>query len=480
MQEFWTQLVMQHSQQQQQNDNAQSSHAADSEKKGRGRQNKKKKDALMEDSVLPLLQITKVAMGGTNTATGSRILEYDLIPPEARNPDIILNAYSTNDMHVLTMIEAQSGNQTLRQKLLDMTQDFVRTVLKRRPCGQAPPLVLHLDDYLGNEQRELESTMELSQTVTTLAQYYGIATLSYANVVRQTVYGDTHESWFSPEGWWPSPKSDVMEREIHPGMGMHISTPWVVAYNVLNLATTYCSMESFHTESAKLEYNESAIAKRIPLKNWFTSVPGKPQPPPRGLPPLLTPELRLDNITEQWKALSAREDDLLRQVNCYDESYSPTKCIFSWVSGLSLQQNNKTWIEESFGVHQTGPTKWLLDDGGDKLGLVPSRVGDSTVLEFTNVKQPIGSITFFTMRSYGPKWEKSRLRVETSGRTRTQSPWEDLAEHFFVGIHAKNTSEMYTEEVALADPVPIGGSLRLRYTLVDGTTFKIMGLAVCT
>jgi hypothetical protein len=43
------------------------------------------------DTVLPLLQITKVAMGGTNTATGNRILEYDRFHRN-RNPDIVLNA----------------------------------------------------------------------------------------------------------------------------------------------------------------------------------------------------------------------------------------------------------------------------------------------------------------------------------------------------------------------------------------------------
>lgn len=472
VQEFWSDLVLQQQQAQ-----ASTNDAGGRAKRGR-RRLKKNRDPV--DIVLPLLQVTKVAMGGTNTATGNVILEYDLIPPEARNPDIVLNAYSTNDMHVLTMNEASSGNQTLRSKLLDMTQDFVRTVLKRRPCGHAPPLVLHLDDYLGNEQREIASTMEFSQTVNTLAQYYGIATMSYANMARQTVYGDTRESWFSPEGWWPTPETEVMEREIHPGMGMHISVVYVVAYNILNLATTYCSMESFHTESANLEYNESSMAKRIPLKNWYTDVPGKPHSTPRGLPPILTPELRLDNVTDEWKALSDREDDLLQAVDCRDASYSSTKCIFSWVSGLSLQQNNQTWIEELFAVHETSPTKWSLEDDGGKLGLVPSKVGDCTVLEFSNLKQPIGSITFFTLKSYGSNWENSRLRVETSGRMRAQSPWEDLAEHFFAGIHSKNTSEMYTEEIALPYPIPAGGSLRLRYTLVGGTTFKIMGLAVCT
>merc|ERR1712238_386628 len=57
----------------------------------------------------PLVQVTKVAMGGTNTATGSAIWKYDLVPEEARNPALVINAYSTNDMHILTVLEAESS-----------------------------------------------------------------------------------------------------------------------------------------------------------------------------------------------------------------------------------------------------------------------------------------------------------------------------------------------------------------------------------
>ena len=64
-----------------------------------------------------IVQVTKVAMGGTNTATGSVIFQYDLIPEHARDPDIVINAYSTNDMHILTLLEAQSSNMTLRDKV---------------------------------------------------------------------------------------------------------------------------------------------------------------------------------------------------------------------------------------------------------------------------------------------------------------------------------------------------------------------------
>ena len=64
-----------------------------------------------------IVQVTKVAMGGTNTATGSVIFQYDLVPEHARDPDIVINAYSTNDMHILTILEAQSSNMTLRDNV---------------------------------------------------------------------------------------------------------------------------------------------------------------------------------------------------------------------------------------------------------------------------------------------------------------------------------------------------------------------------
>jgi hypothetical protein len=58
-----------------------------------------------------------------------------------------------------------------------------------------------MDDYLGNEQREILVTTELAQATMVLANYYGFTSMSYANVVRDIVYGDTHEIFGSrPQG----------------------------------------------------------------------------------------------------------------------------------------------------------------------------------------------------------------------------------------------------------------------------------------
>jgi hypothetical protein len=459
------------------------------------------------DSTGYLFDVTKVAMGGTNTATGSVILEYDLIPENARNPDIIINAYATNDMHILTLLEAQSQNSTLRDKVFEMTQQFVRDVMdmsssSSSSCNEGeekggqspkpPPLLLHMDDYLGNEQRKIWETTELSQGAQVLANYYGFASLSYADVVRDFVYGDTYESWFSAN-WWGDNEKKTFAREIHPGMGMHIAATWVVAYNLLNLVTTYCSIPLLPEDPANISaYYDGAMG--LPsLRHDVAQPKGKPKPRPLGLPPPLTQDLLIEDVTQLW-----RQDSLKRQSkatallptstnSCDGKAATTTKCPFSWISGLSLQQNNKTWIDAYFRNRASTWQGWQLGDDGGKVGFVPTQPkNNSIVLDFVNVAQPIQSVTLFIMKSYGPKWDGSRLRLQTwlrNDNTDSNSNvinWEELNAKEVVGFHDKNTSEMYTEAIELTKPIERGTSLRVGAELVGGTMFKLMGLAVCS
>jgi hypothetical protein len=450
----------------------------------------------------PLVQVTKVAMGGTNTATGSIIWQYDLIPPEARNPDIVLNAYSTNDMHILTILEAQASNTTLRDRTFDMMQSFVRQVLQTRHCpdrqntGQddsaginqpLPPLLLHMDDYLGNEQPKIWETTELSQGLQVLASYYGFITMSYADVVRDIVYGDSYETWFSSE-WWKKAKNVVsFERQIHPGMGMHIASTWVTAYNLLHLVSSFCSLPDPDRPQNITEY-EPGLWGLPELKKTEKEPKGKPRSQPKGLPPVLTKDLLLEDVTSLWQSDAEKMEP---SISCkLSDQHHPSiqtmrvKCPFSWVSGLSLQQNNVTWVQERFQHQSSKWNGWQLSDDKDKIGFIPkqgiSHAANSTrmVLDF-QFEQLIRSVTFFYMKSYGPKWSNSHLKATvwlpngSGGETL-------LEERYLMGVHNKNTSEMYTEEILLSEPVAAGEKFQLEATLLGGDMFKIMGLAVCS
>jgi hypothetical protein len=418
-----------------------------------------------------LVEVKAVGMGGTNSATGATILGHDLLPADAKNPDIIINAYATNDMHVISMRQAASGNATLRDKVFDMTQDFVRQVLRPQSCkGVQQPLLLHMDDYLGNEQRAIWSTTELAQGVNVLANYYGFASMSYADMVRDWVYGDTRESLFSPKGWYDG--DGVFSREIHPGVGAHSTMAWAVAYNLLNLATTHCSMESgsiiSDTEQRKLQLLESPEA---------ADIPGKPLPAPKGLPPRLSKELSLEEVSDLWRESS--EESVRSESR---SSRCQHRCPFSWVGGIDMQQSDAQWVQEYFNGHTTKSNDWKLEGGQQKIGFVPvdGRHGSEMTLNFANLTQSIRSVTLFTMKSYGPKWENSLAQVKIWKNSRAHQTWNETDAIELSGFHDKNTSETYTEVIHLSRKVSAGDSLRISTTFLHGGTFKLMGLAICS
>ena len=101
------------------------------------------------------------------------------------------------------------------------------------------------------------------------------------------------------------------------------------------------------------------------------------------------------------------------------------------------------------------------------------------VLEFF-FAQTIRSVTLFYMKSYGEKWQGSQLRLRV-WKTSTMTS-KDIALHEIVisGIHNKQTSEMYTEEILLSESIKAGDTIRIEAMLSGGTMFKIMGLAICS
>jgi hypothetical protein len=124
------------------------------------------------------------------------------------------------------MKQASQSNATLGSQVRTMVQEFVRnaTLLRHQKSCRGedeqrkmivPPLVLHFEDYLGNEQRQILDTMEGALNVHILAQFYGFGSMSYAELARGFVYADTHERWLSPI-WYEPNKPNEMIREIHP------------------------------------------------------------------------------------------------------------------------------------------------------------------------------------------------------------------------------------------------------------------------
>ena len=422
-------------------------------------------------------------------------------------------------MHIITLNEAESTSSfriegSWREKVMAATQDFIRTVSSPlRDCNSqsanvpTTPVIFHVDDYLGNMQREILATTELSQAVQVLANYYGnVVAMSYPDLVRDFVYGDTHEAWFSPLGWYPTYKqgTNQMAREIHPGMPMHTTIPWIVSYNMLNLLLTYCDKYPYHHENvrsssgnpeednprAKIfddEYDVARTKGNLPLPELkkVVPLPGKPRITPNGLPPPLSPDLSLQDFTDLWKsqADSTNINNRAHTVQCTSPEHP--KCPFSWVSGLLSEHNSldEQGVVDYFKANSLGYFNhgWELKRNvdGRKMGWLPvgEQPGANMTMIFGNAdSSPIRQVVLLYLKSYGERWDNSILQV----RIDRLSTFEPIMYRQLVGYHAKNTSEMYVERMPL--PEPRAGEdprVRLQAFFMNGRAFKIMGLLIC-
>lgn len=412
-----------------------------------------------------VVELTTSTLGGTNTESAVALLEYDLVPKDV---DIVIHAYSTNDMHLYTLESAGRNNVTLRDRIIDLTEQFFRSALQRcRKSKAPPPLVIYLDDYIGNEQNNIMGAALLAQSIPWLANYYGVMSISYADAVRELVYGDTLETFFSPR-WviFRTKRESEWVRQIHPGMGMHITMTYMLLYGMLQATTTFCTLpRGFgRTSDGKAAYMATS---------GFPELDGKeqahyqePRLPPEYLPPRMYPDLTLDTVTTQWRHRQ-------RAPNCKDSHEN--RCVFAWMSRITSNCLTEEHLNSIMAEHMVQNQHWEPELQYKKLGFVARGKNSTTppkfVLGFKNISQPINSVMLTVMKSYGPKWEESRVLMSSSAGP--------LSISSFGGYHGKNTSEQYSY-VSQFDEGPVVGDFELVFELTAGKTFKIMGMALCT
>lgn len=429
------------------------------------------------DDSTKLVRVVNSALGGTNSAMGESILRYEVLPQDSRKFDVLINAYATNDMHVLSMNEAAASGSSLGQYVMKIQQDFARTAMSlTSSCRENKtkdkvsrqehsPLLLFLNDYLGNEQREVMATTEVGTTMNLLATYYGFGSISYPDIVRDWVYRDTTESDFSPAGWYNSVKGP-MAREIHYNNGFHTAAVFLVSYYLLTTVTTYCGMTA---------------------DNGIT-LGGSKDSSETLLPPLSN-ELFLDDISEKWEdAENVRRNHQASLNTSSCSSLLTPHCSLSWMSHLSSIQS-KIQIENYFSQFfpSNSSASWTVidfDGNQPKPGWSPpyDGLGKSFVLDIP-LATPTETIAFFILKSYGTKWENSTASVEihkvAGGRIEDNMLFPVLEKKYMMGYHNKETSELYSIEFELSEVVSPPEKLKLQIRLESGHTFKLMGLAVC-
>lgn len=266
-----------------------------------------------------------------------------------------------------------------------------------------------------------------------------------------------------------------------------MSVSWMIAFALFSSISNHCSASELRSklDSLQVPATEVPANRRDVLvngkslqKHLENSIPSIPHDKPFGLPPRLTPGLKLDSVSQIWQKESHRVLS-----GCLVGG--TLRCPISWVSGIPWREER--WIANYFQPLLQGNKEWsLIDDsnGRGKIGWIPHNGTLNAELNFVLNEEDhhasnIQTITLFYMKSYGPRWENSVATIHV--QQRIGRSWIDANDPMELGgVHNKSTSEMYTHTIHVTQTSTTKSTaLRIRLIHTGGATFKLMGIAAC-
>ena len=286
-----------------------------------------------------LVEIRNEAVGATNTAVGTPLLKYRVLP-SLETADVLIHAYSTNDVGLGVATE----NRTY-QTLLSL-QEFMRAAMQFRQAdcshAQNPLLVIHVNDFVGPMARPLLQEPWYEQIVYLLSTYYGFPSMSYPAMVQDVINGDPRETWFSADEY----TNGQYGYELHPGQTFHYGMALMLLYNFLHWSTAFCDMDLWKRHVAQEENEDVDTDDSDELE---TRVVGRRNQ--HLLQPYEDTILADDYISESIESLMSKEETALFGVlprgtyTCEPSRYIdilflffPMNCDLSSVSQHHLQE----------------------------------------------------------------------------------------------------------------------------------------------
>lgn len=457
----------------------------------------------------PWIVLYNLASGGTNSEEAIPILQYWLSPVlEPDGADIIINAYSANDN--LPPAFHATTNTTTDQfhfaRILKRNMNFVQAARSCNRVGQtipqdgsamkcssfpssmSDPIVLYVNEYLGNQQESIIGESQLEEAVQFLADYE--PTMGYLSVpqsIKHWIWADTSEEFFSPS--WIDKKGQS-KINVHFGMAGHVVTTISMAYYFLHLVSEFCAetrhkfSPSHHQQQQQqqqqLQYGlihhpEEFVTIDIPSKEWVL----------QHKPPYIRPNYTETSVASRIpdKPSQAEMESCLKDMDATLMSKSPP-CSFAFLAapmGTHQSKGPLTDFLKPFTLHQDG---WEVQDdyrqGGfqNKLGLVALKPKGKMILRVEAMaNQPIRYITVQYLRSYGDPWQGGVVEF----RSRVLDKEKIIHEESFrlEGFHDQQVSISYSTRQKLEKEVPVGGTLEFEMELIEGQRFKVGAIMFC-
>jgi hypothetical protein len=395
----------------------------------------------------PMVQVINKAVSATSTDVSTSMIRNRIFPPDYKPPDIVINAHGANDLFSVLSPDGR----------LEMLQDFVQAVHDMRSCDPHLPLVLLLDDLRGGNG--VLGPMHHSALLYEVATWWDVWHVNYANTVRRHVLGDAG----NPDYIHPLTSRHW---ESHLGLAFHIGMAWTLLYN-----TVHTFLQTCHSIASQTQY-ESHKVWTGPVSNNDTNDAwlSKAQEP-------LSRQSNYATLGDHWRSrLDTFSTDCQTRMG---NSSTHSVCEYAWMYMHMLHIKTVEDMVHATAPHLVASENWTVTAAPEP-GLYAAGTGASLVLIYRNITQPARAFTLLHIKSFYENYDNSKVEINTeiqsvNGTVRAGVPVS------VSGYHGMKTTVYYTLKVMLANGgAQPGDSVQISFRLVEGSRFRIAGIALCS
>ena len=304
-----------------------------------------------------VVKIFNLAAGGTHSKLAIPIMEYWLYRGDLKQvgPDVIINAYATNDSLYSWSKNITVSNATRHYEhyrtVLSTARDFARAAVTSRPkCTSTDrnPIMVFVQEYIGNHHELILGEAIRPDAVRNLAQHAGWAYVSSAYAVQPWVFANTNETVFSPDWYGPKGRRII---DGHFGMPGHQTLAWVMAYASLQAMVEHCE----HVHNREFLARRNTQWSNEIVSDAANAVLESPVPPPDSWNTTAT------TIAKEWQA-EVSQQQVSDASFCKSASQSQSPCIFAFVSTQAGTHRKAGALNKYIKPFQTENSGWEAED----------------------------------------------------------------------------------------------------------------------
>jgi hypothetical protein len=416
-----------------------------------------------------VVKITNMANGGSSTEIGALVMEYQLFPNKLI-PHIIIGTFAPNDFQ----------QPDLENVFYEEVQGFLQLAKNVRPCDDNLPLVV-IADHMYAAFNDPDKQHKLSGIYATLAAWYDVMAFNHANIARHQLIRNFENS---------SAIQQLMGSDfnLHMGAGFHIGMAWTALFNFLESFVDTCNDWSISTSTQMDNSNQSHVATVNARIDDVLKGPAVKQISK------LPKEAPLSSVVDRWRQRSEEAKSRCSAIAATSSNGNRTKttsaspdlivCSHAWMVGKGTGINTRQELWEYLKPVFNSSDGWEaagLPVRNPRTGWYAQKANATFAMHFPIMEVPVHFLTIVSMKSYGPTWIGSKLKIKvTIDHPSNSTMLPDVSNYEIDGFHEVRTSVHFPHKFELpGNGASVGDNVILEAELVGGSTFKINGIALC-